>query len=68
MLWESTEIGVHLLIHSELELSFSLDVNRKIISYLDNKSLTDIDWYMARTIRLLEKYNYLIESFSFDEY
>lgn len=68
MLWDRTDIGVHLLIHSELQISFSIDVNRKIINNLDNVNITDVNWYLEKIIGLLRKSNYIVESFSFEEY
>ncbi|WP_261828717.1 hypothetical protein [Inconstantimicrobium mannanitabidum] len=65
MLWDTTDVGVQLLIHSELELSFSISVNRKTI---DNGNITDVNWYLEKIITLLKKNNYIIESFSFEEY
>ncbi|MDS0526552.1 hypothetical protein NNC19_12745 [Clostridium sp. SHJSY1] len=68
MLWDTTEIGVNLLIHSELELSFSCSINRKKLNNLDNRSITDVNWYVEKIIPLLQKNNYIVESFSFEEY
>lgn len=68
MLWDLTEIGVSLLIHSELELSFSCTINRKRLVNSDNRSITDINWYVEKIILLLKNNNYVIESFSFEEY
>ena len=68
MLWDSTEFGVELLIHSELELSFNLSVNRKVITYAKNTHITDINWYLEKIVIPLKENNYIIEYFSFDEY
>lgn len=68
MLWDTTDIGVQLLIRSELELSFLLNVNRKTLISSDSKNLTDVNWYLERIILVLKKNNYTIESFTFDEY
>lgn len=65
MFWDSTEIGVELLIRSELELSFNLSINRKLIGNTEN---TDINWYIEKIVVLLKENNYIIEYFSFDEY
>lgn len=68
MLWDITDVGVQLLIRSELELSFSISINRKIINSLNNESITDINWYVERIIGLLKESDYIVESFSFEEY
>jgi hypothetical protein len=65
MLWDTTDIGVQLLIRSELELSFSISVNRKTI---DNGNITDVNWYLEKIITLLKKNDYIVESFAFEEY
>lgn len=68
MLWDTTDVGVQLIIRSELELSFSVSINRKVIHSLNNGSVTDINWYVERIIRLLKGSDYIVESFSFEEY
>lgn len=68
MLWDATDVGVQLLIHSELELSFSININRRVINSLNNENITDINWYAERVIGLLKESDYIVESFSFEEY
>ncbi|WP_160676550.1 hypothetical protein [Clostridium sp. C8-1-8] len=65
MLWDNTDVGVELLISSELELMFSLSVNRKTIG---NGSITDVNWYLERIISLLKNNDYIIEAFSFEQF
>lgn len=68
LLWDTTDIGGHLLIHSELNFSFSIIINRKELNSLNNDRVTDINWYVERIIVLLKNSDYIVESFSFNEY
>lgn len=54
MLWDNTNIGVHLIIHSELELLFDISVNRKVLN-LDNEKITDVNWYYRKNNRIIDR-------------
>jgi len=63
-----TDIGGSFLIYSELELSFSMTINRKTTKCTNNHILTDVNWYVERIVCLLRDSDYIIESFSYEEY
>lgn len=67
LFWEKTNIGIHILIHSEFDLAISLSVNRKKLKCCDGTYLTDVNWYMERLIPALNNNEFLVESFSYEE-
>ena len=68
MYWKETNIGVELLSRSSVELSFSLDINRKRIQESNIMSITDANWYIERTVSILKHQGHYVESFIFEEY
>ena len=65
--WEDSEIGGSLLIYPNLEMTFSICINRKKVKLDNSEEITDINWYNERLIILLKSKNYIIESFSYEE-
>ncbi len=65
--WKESEIGGSFLIYSNLEITFSICINRKKIKLGNNEEMTDINWYIERLIILLKSKNYIVESFSYEE-
>ena len=65
--WKDSEIGGSFLIYSNLEMTFSICINRKKIKLGNNEEITDINWYIERLIILLKSKNYIVESFSYEE-
>lgn len=63
--WKKTNIGIHMLIYPESELSCSLSVNKKTFDS-NNCKLTNINWYLERLIPALSDFCE-IESFSYEE-
>ncbi len=48
LMWENTDIGVNALFYPSLsEISFSTEINRKLIENLD---ITDYTWYIEKLI------------------
>lgn len=66
-MWKDSEIGGSFLIYSNLEITFSICINRKKIKLGNNEEMTDINWYIERLIILLKSKNYIVESFSYEE-
>lgn len=66
--WEDSEIGGSFLIYSNLEITFSICINRKRIKLSSNEEITDINWYIERLVILLKSKNYIVESFSYEEF
>lgn len=65
--WKDSEIGGSFLIYSNLEITFSICINRKKVNLGNNEEITDINWYIERLIILLKSKNYIVESFSYEE-
>jgi len=59
--WENTDIGGTLLIHSNNLLSFSLTINRKVLS----NNITDVNWYLERILPCFETNLITVERFAF---
>lgn len=68
MFWKNTDIGVHLMIFSQFEISFSLCYNKKILKTIKSGRVTDVNWYIERIIRVLEEQGYLIEILQYSQY
>lgn len=65
--WEDSKIGGNLFIYPNLEITFSICINRKKVKLNNGEEITDINWYNERLIILLKSKNYIIESFSYEE-
>lgn len=64
MIWEGTEIGGDFLFHEDGLISISLSINRK---RTPNK-ITDINWYIDKTVNLLRREGINVEHFTFSEH
>lgn len=61
--WQNTDIGGHLLFHSNQEISFMLDTN---IQYIDEETkIPDFNWYVEKIIPTL-KNQYRILTYQFE--
>ena len=59
--WKETSIGGTMLIHPNLDISFSLTTNRKRVS----NNITDVIWYLERILPYLETDLMTVQQFTF---
>lgn len=65
--WKNTDISCTLMIFSELEIAFGITGNRKILKSIRSHRVTDVNWYLERTVGILEE-GYTIENFKYSQY
>lgn len=63
MTWKDTSIGGTILIHSALDISFSLTTNRRRLV----NNITDVNWYLERILPCLETDSMTVEQFKFSQ-
>jgi len=65
--WSNTMIGVDLLAQSSYDIMLSITVNRKLMYADSSISITDVNWYIDKTVINLKKAKYQVENFKFEE-
>lgn len=55
--YKNSEVGITLLIFNEKEITFNLDINRKVIDSISFIKMTDVNWYLYRLLPALENFN-----------
>ena len=65
--WQDTNIGGSVLFYNSGEISFILNVDRKILHGFNNFKMTDSNWYLVRLIPIFYRNNMPIKSFTFYE-
>lgn len=68
MTWKDTKIGGSFLIYDSGKISISLIIDRKTFLTENNFKITDINWYLMKILPILDKKNFVIESFSYEEH
>lgn len=76
MTWQNTFIGGQVLLRREKEMlqeetfismSFSLTINRKILTNSDNFKITDVNWYLERLLPIFNQGDTRVEYFTYEE-
>lgn len=66
--WEKSDIGMHILVLNNRDLSFNLSMNRKRINDDLELNMTDVNWYLERIMPAFRGENYIVESVTFEQH
>ena len=66
--WKNTNTGGTFLFWNYSSFSLNISINRKVLKIDEaNTTITDVNWYLSRLLPILNRGNFRVESFSYEE-